>query len=1263
MSAAFDPYHKWLGILPKDQPPHHYRLLGVELFEADVDVIEAAADRQLAFLRKYQSGEHAEDCRRLLNEVSRARLCLVKPATKVAYDLELRAQLHEPVPALSLDGDASRPTPGRKNGLLVPGIAGAVVVLLVIVGIIASRGNKEGQNAAGAPDERKIEQAVANIAKPKPKGEKAKPKPAGPGETDILPLLTQEQVTKGRWKTEAGVVESLGPQPQAQLALPVRVPLEYTLHIEATRLESPDQNYTVGCGLVCGANNCMFVMAGGTSGLQILDRREWENNETSVPDIVPAVNKPFQLDAIVRDGNIEVRYDGRTILDWYGDFSRLQRKFDWNESEPEQLYLGTENSYRFTKVTLGPPLPRQKLPGSDLQPGQSVELLDLVDLQRDTWRGAWLKGNRSLKSDPSVEAMHFSVPFQVPSEYKLTADVEPYLERKEIFLGLPFPQGEAGVVLGGGTGEVSGLYLDGRQYHDYIGVTRRSADIPAGRFKLTAVVRKNWLVVKVGETTVFDWKGDPRRFEIPPFYGSPGRRIAAGTWLSGYRFYSLKLTRLAETEQTLPQPTAPKDGDLLAIVDLDRDTRQGAWQVQGPALQSVAGLGTSSLIFPARLPANYEFRVVLERRAHKDGMWLVIPVAKQAVTMVLDGVNGTASGIQWYLGRAAHDNPTTIHTPSFLFPQGKPRVLRGQVTDKHLLVELDAKKLWDLDITDKLIDPAEEMRPGWLTPEERLQMYIATWKSEFVIYDARFRTLDQNSAPLPALDMELINKASAANQTATTAPSSNPSTVPKPSTSRVLVGDGLLTTGTTPVPDAAAQDAASQKIRQLFAADFAKAKKEPEKLSLAARLEQLADDTNDDMAIKYVGFDEARKLAMEAGDLSKCVGLVNALCIEFKIDHSELKFATFKGIAPNLKSQLLNRALAEAALPLVDRFMQAGNYSSAADVAAIAVQAATRAKDKPLQTDAQEARKESQALADEFSDAQKAETTLKTTPDDHAARLVWGRWLCLNQNNWSDGLKVLQRCGDETLQGLAERDLRGPNETEALKLGKDWLEYAKGESDHRHAAFATRALHWLEQAHARTERLAKFEIEQFIEEAVKIRDWNSPLPALLTLIEPKVVQRKFTPSEESNHRGGEPFQDVSTNRGILIGFNCSIGAWDQYTVFRGIQPVYATKLGVRTGKWYGSSDGELVELRARSGYAISGIRSQSGGAFDNLQVAFSRITKTGLDPKRSYRSPLINGPELEVLPQTVTHPGSQPCVGIFGHSDTLLRGLGLLIVR
>ena len=70
---AFDAYHRWLGIPPKDQPPHHYRLLGLELFESDVDVIEAAANRQMVYVLHWATGEHAAMAQRLLNELSAAR--------------------------------------------------------------------------------------------------------------------------------------------------------------------------------------------------------------------------------------------------------------------------------------------------------------------------------------------------------------------------------------------------------------------------------------------------------------------------------------------------------------------------------------------------------------------------------------------------------------------------------------------------------------------------------------------------------------------------------------------------------------------------------------------------------------------------------------------------------------------------------------------------------------------------------------------------------------------------------------------------------------------------------------------------------------------------------------------------------------------------------------------------------------------------------------------------------------------------------------
>lgn len=93
MSGAFDGYHVWLGIPPNEQPPNHYRLLGISVYEADLDVIDHAADRQMAHVRTFQSGKHGALSQQILNELAAARLCLLSADKKSTYDDELRVKL------------------------------------------------------------------------------------------------------------------------------------------------------------------------------------------------------------------------------------------------------------------------------------------------------------------------------------------------------------------------------------------------------------------------------------------------------------------------------------------------------------------------------------------------------------------------------------------------------------------------------------------------------------------------------------------------------------------------------------------------------------------------------------------------------------------------------------------------------------------------------------------------------------------------------------------------------------------------------------------------------------------------------------------------------------------------------------------------------------------------------------------------------------------------------------------------------------------
>lgn len=95
MPTSFDPYHTWLGIPPEEQPPNHYRLLGITVFETNADAISNACDRQMLLLRTFQAGKHSALSQKLLNEVAAAKICLLDPDKKAVYNEQLRRNLDE----------------------------------------------------------------------------------------------------------------------------------------------------------------------------------------------------------------------------------------------------------------------------------------------------------------------------------------------------------------------------------------------------------------------------------------------------------------------------------------------------------------------------------------------------------------------------------------------------------------------------------------------------------------------------------------------------------------------------------------------------------------------------------------------------------------------------------------------------------------------------------------------------------------------------------------------------------------------------------------------------------------------------------------------------------------------------------------------------------------------------------------------------------------------------------------------------------------
>src|SRR5437588_10895985 len=96
----------WLGIPDASWPPDHYRLLGLEAGEQNIDRIEEQVHRRLERVRRYQL-THPELVTEAMNRLAQAFVCLTDTAAKRSYDNELFGEpaIERASPAVAI-GDA-----------------------------------------------------------------------------------------------------------------------------------------------------------------------------------------------------------------------------------------------------------------------------------------------------------------------------------------------------------------------------------------------------------------------------------------------------------------------------------------------------------------------------------------------------------------------------------------------------------------------------------------------------------------------------------------------------------------------------------------------------------------------------------------------------------------------------------------------------------------------------------------------------------------------------------------------------------------------------------------------------------------------------------------------------------------------------------------------------------------------------------------------------------------------------------------------------
>ncbi|MFP6610701.1 MAG: LamG-like jellyroll fold domain-containing protein [Pirellulales bacterium] len=161
MAKGIDVYYEWLGIKPEDQPPNHYQLLGVDLFESDEHILSRAADERMVFVRTFATGQHSNQSQSLLNEIAAATHCLVDDSRRAEYNKTLNTPA-EPPPVVGVGNRPNTafradPVEPRREAALVepvdakkmskPVLLGAIgggvaLILAIVIAIIVLSGEK-----------------------------------------------------------------------------------------------------------------------------------------------------------------------------------------------------------------------------------------------------------------------------------------------------------------------------------------------------------------------------------------------------------------------------------------------------------------------------------------------------------------------------------------------------------------------------------------------------------------------------------------------------------------------------------------------------------------------------------------------------------------------------------------------------------------------------------------------------------------------------------------------------------------------------------------------------------------------------------------------------------------------------------------------------------------------------------------------------------------------------------------------------------------
>ncbi|MBS0208381.1 MAG: protein kinase [Planctomycetes bacterium] len=947
------------------------------------------------------------------------------------------------------------PEAPRRTGLLVAGAGLAVVVAVALVlwGMSGGDGEKLAENPSVAttpptmPNPEPQRASKPEIPAPvpttpenqnpapavKPSPPPAPPPAASPDDApprvsvkwkpgqpvDLLPLVDlSRDVIEGEWRQEPGQLIAPIAKP-ARVMFPTGAPREYVLLLEVERLGS---SHELQLTIACGGRQVLAVIdanRGTISGLSLLQGRyvATAGNRSANRGTFLGSNDPMLIACVVRDGAIKVTCDTTTITDWKGKTTELSLAADRALPRTDSLALGTwDAAFKFRNVRLVPlgsktnaeaivksaldDLTRQK---SKDATGGATDLLSRVDPTRDTIEGDWQLVNGALSNLAGKGVnLRVMVPYTPPEEYDLRLVAKRTAGNGRLAIGLVV--GEAQTRL-----NIETAANDSPQFIGLDAATGDSRYLPAARRIVTfphdtpcevvCLVRKNHVSAYVDNRLAIDWQGDPRDLGLPTFFQSRNRRQL-------FLGVQGKDTQFEISKFEISPPKRAIHGyrplDLIASVDVKRDTERGEWQkARGVVILKPNENTTNRLALPVSLPNEYVVTAIVERLGGSGGFAVGLPMQERRAPLVVDGEAMSKAGVatNGEALEAAHHN----RAPALLVPGQQHRV------------EFIARNSGPQVMVDGQL--AFETKAGWAPYGERREWSVPSRLSTWV-------GGSRSSWRVTKLDVRPLDWQ----------PVAPPSVSERAAAVEMLGKQYSKATDKSATPDA--------------------------KLTVAEALLTTTCDLELDDLQRWATLELAAQLAAEAGDVPVTLTALEDLGRFFAFDPSDMEQRAVAELFRTGRSNAAREALADEAWRGSERAALLDQYGLAVELLS-AWQKTKRKLDQDTSREAKAREMELKFYRDEQQLGLAAEAKLREQSDDREAHAARGRYLLLVRNQPAAAIADFESGSDTPWREIALAEQERPVEAAAkVKLGELWWQASEKLAGALKALTMERAARW-----------------------------------------------------------------------------------------------------------------------------------------------------------------------------------------------------------